>query len=65
MEENYDLSENQIETISYNIYKDIEQYIDRNQGKYFKWSFRRNVQEYITYLDGIENIKCMLCRKII
>lgn len=59
-EKNYDLSENQIETISYNIYKDIEQYIDRNQGKYFKWSFRRKVQEYITYLDGIENIKCML-----
>ena len=36
-EENYDLSENQIETISYNIYKDIEQYIKNNMCKYRIW----------------------------
>jgi len=56
MEENYDLSENQIETIAFNIYKDIGQYIERNQGKYNEWSFMKKIQEYITYLNEVNNI---------
>ena len=54
MQENK-IGDNQIETIAYNIYKDIKPYIEDNTNDFVFWllSFR------VVTLDGMEVLDCL------
>lgn len=55
MKENLDLSPQQIETISFSIYKEITPYIQKNINEFVFWllDFR------VVSLDGIIEIDCL------
>lgn len=67
MEEEYNLSEKQIETIAFNIYKDIQNYINENQEKYNEWFLDKRCRNIVVTLNGIEIVdysQYKLCKNI-
>jgi hypothetical protein len=67
MEEDYNLSEKQIETIAFNIYKDIQNYINENQEKYNEWFLDKRCRNIVVTLNGIEIVdysQYKLCKNI-
>lgn len=61
------LSEEQVETIAFNIYKDIEEYLQQHQTEYLDWLVKNIVIElnnYIMTLSGFVKHECRYKYKI-
>ena len=54
-----EIGKNQIETIAFNIYKDIELYINSNQQEFIMWKFECDIEnkllEIVFSTEGILN----------
>lgn len=62
MKENLDLSEQQIETIAFNIYKDIKPYIQENTFKFVIWLSDKYVSSVNEMIKIDNNYKYDICK---
>lgn len=51
-----EINNSEVETIAFNIYKDIAEYIKQHIAEYMEWFLKKISKNYVQTIDGIEEI---------